>query len=227
MTYNYPYYEELIESYGMKKAMDLYAYYIPTKTVNDRSLRMADLLMNRLERSGIFIKNIEKKDLKKDLLEIKRIYRAAWEKNWGFVPPTDEEFDVLADGLKLILNYDYIYKAEKDGQMIGFAAAIPDINEMTKGFKNGSLFPFNIFKLLMGKNKTRNVRIILLGVLEEYRNNGVAAVFFSRFIKTAKEKGIDGGEASWVLENNVEMTKAAENLNGEKYKTYRIYSKPI
>lgn len=227
MTFNKTYYPTLIEKYGFSKEMDMYAYWIGTDTVNKKAFQLSNLLQERLIKDGIIIRNMTKKTQKSDLAKIKDIYRGAWEKNWGFVPPTDAEYDHLAEGLNLLIDHDFLYVAEKNGEMIGFGAGIPDINEIAINFKKGRLLPFNIFKLLFNKRKTRKIRIILLGVLEEYRQKGIAAIFFARFIETAKKRGIDGGEASWILESNEMMNKAAINLNGEKYRTYRIYSKSL
>ncbi|MEE9440000.1 MAG: hypothetical protein V3V14_13425 [Saprospiraceae bacterium] len=227
MTYNKPYYHDFVTRYGFDKEMDLYAYLMATDTVNQKSLRLAGMLEERLNRKGISIRTVSKKTKKEDIKSIKNVYRKAWEKNWGFVPPTDEEFEHLADGLNMLLDLRYVYMAEHEGNLIGFAVAIPDINEITIGFKKGKLFPFNIIKLLTKKSKVTKIRIILLGVVEEYRKLGVAAVFFANFIKAAKANNLLLGEASWILENNEQMVSAAENLNGERYKTYRIYSKNL
>jgi GNAT superfamily N-acetyltransferase len=227
MTYNQPYYKSFIENYGFTKEMDLFAYYIGTKTVSEKYLNISTVLQERLEKRGISFRMVDLKNFKKEAALIKEVYRSAWEKNWGFVPPTDAEFDQLADGLKLILDPRYNFVAEHNGKMIGFAVGLPNINEILINLKRGRLFPFGIFKLLLGKKKTKVLRIVLLGVFEEYRSMGVAAVFFANFIKAARANGLDGGEASWVLENNDMMVRGAENLNGEKYKTYRIYSKEI
>ncbi len=227
MTYNKEYYPKLVTNHGFKKEMDLFAYFIPTDGVNEKSLKLLGMMQERLKSQGITFRNMTKKSMKNDLANIKRIYRSAWEKNWGFVPPTDEEYDHLAEGLKLLIDFRYLFIAEKAGEMIGFGAGVPDVNEIIINFKKGRLFPFNIFKLLFGKKNSKVIRIILLGVLEEYRKSGIAGVFFGNFIKAAREYGLKGGEASWVLENNIEMVKAAANLNGQKYRTYRIYSKDI
>lgn len=227
MTYNKPYYVDFVERYGFAKEMDMYAYFISAKKANEKSLRLASMLEERLNRRGINIRNLNKNKLNQELMSIKEIYRSAWEKNWGFVPPTDDEFDHLAEGLKLLIDKRYVFIAEKDGEAIGFGAAVPDINEITKDFKNGKLFPINIFKLLIKKSKTRKIRIILLGVIEEYRRLGIEGVMFSKYIQAARDNGLEGGEASWILESNEMMVKAAENLNGEKTQTYRIFSKSI
>jgi len=127
----------------------------------------------------------------------------------------------------MLIDDRYAFIAEQDGKAIGFGAAIPNINEITKSFNRGKLFPFNIFKLLFNKKKTRKIRILLLGVIEEHRRLGIEAVLFAKYIQAAREYGIDGAEASWILESNDMMVKAAENLNGERTHTYRIYSKNI
>jgi len=227
MTYNKPYYVDYATRYGFEKEMDMYAYYIPTKTANEKSLRLAGLLKKRLEGKGISIRNLDMKRYDQELSSVKEIYREAWEDNWGFVPPTDEEFDHLAAGLKLLVDSRYVFMAEKEGKVIGFGAAIPDINEITKDFKKGRLLPFNIIKLLLNKSKTRKIRIILLGVVEEYRKLGIEGVMFANYIQAARDYGLEGGEASWILESNEMMVKGAENLNGTRTHTYRIFGKGI
>lgn len=227
MTYNKPYYNDFVSKYGFGKEMDLYAYYIPTDGVNEKSLRLAQMIQERLLRKGITIRTSNKKTKKSDIANIKDVYLKAWEKNWGFVPPTDEEYDHLAEGLNMLLDLRYVYLAEDKGVLIGFGVAIPDINEITKNFKKGRLFPFNIFKLLFGKSKVSMIRIILLGILEDYRKIGIEAVFFANYIKAAKDNNLKAGEASWILESNTMMVQGAEKLNGQRYKTYRIYSKTI
>lgn len=227
MTYNKPYYNDFVKQYGFGKEMDLFAYYIPTKGVNEKSLRLASMLQERLARKGITIRTSTKKTKKNDIKIIKDVYLRAWEKNWGFVPPTDDEYNHLAEGLNLLLDLRYVYMAEENGKLIGFAVALPDINEITKDFKRGKLLPFNVFKLLFNKSKVGLIRIILLGILEDYRKMGIEAVFFANYIRAAKENNLRAGEASWVLESNTMMVQAAEKLNGQRYKTYRIYSKTI
>lgn len=227
MTYNKPYYVDFVERYGLAKEMDMYAYYIPTDTANEKSLRLAGMLRKRLESKGIVIRNLDMKRYKAELSSVKDIYRQAWENNWGFVPPTDAEFDHLAEGLKLLVDSRYVFMAEKEGKVIGFGAAIPDINEITKDFKRGRLLPFNVFKLLLKKSKTKKIRIILLGVVGEYRKLGIEGVMFANYIQAARDYGLKGGEASWILESNEMMVKGAENLNGQRTQTYRIYGMDV
>ena len=223
MTYNKAYYNELFEKAGFAKEMDLYAYMIYTERASEKSLRIAEALEERLKSRGISFRNLRLKEIDEEAKRIKNIYNEAWEDNWGFVPFTDEEFEYLKNDLKMILDEKWAYIAEKDGEPIGFGLTIPNINEILIKNKRGRLFPFGLFRLLFCKKSIRSVRVIALGVLEEYRRMGIEAIFFAKNIKRARELGIVGGEASWVLENNEPMVKAAENLNGIRYKTYRLY----
>ncbi len=228
MTYNFAYYKTLIENYGFTKDMDMFAYWLPTDGVNTRSLNIAEKLKERLSNRGITFRNFDlKKNFQKEADNVREIYKSAWEKNWGFVPPTNEEFDFLAEGLKLILDERFAFVCEDKGKMVGFAVALPDVNEIMKDVKKGRIIPFGILKLLFGKKKTKKVRIMLLGVVEEYRKLGIEAVLYANLISNAKAFGKIGGEASWILESNEMMVKGAENLNGQKYKTYRIYTKAV
>ena len=227
MTYNKPYYSEFLEQLGYSKEMDLFAYKIDTNKVNRKAIRLSNAFEERLKRAGVTFRTINMKKFQKEVNSIREIYRSAWEKNWGFVPPTDEEFDFLAEGLKMIVNPKYAFMAEHEGDLIGFGLALPNINEILIKIKRGRLLPTGIFKLLLGKNKTKSIRILLLGIHENFRKKGIEAVMFANFIEKAIENNLEYGEASWILENNTMMIQAAENLNGERYKTYRIYGKSI
>ncbi len=223
MTYNKPYYQDFVERYGFEKEMDLYAYILYTKKASEKSIRLAQTLEERLQRQGITFRNINLKKFKEEVAAIRDIYNDAWADNWGFVPWTDAELEHLANELKMLANPEWIYMAEDNGKPIGFGLTLHDVNEVTKGFKKGRLFPFNIFKLLRKKNKTRFVRILALGVKNEYRRKGIEAIFFAKNILQARKENVIAGEVSWVLENNVEMNASAVKLNSELYKTYRIY----
>lgn len=227
MTYNRPYYEAHYEAFGLAKEMDLYAYMIYTKNASEKSLRLCDALEARLKTKGITIRQANLKNLDAEAQKIKKIYNSAWINNWGFVPFTDAEFEFLKNDLKMIADSRWIHFAEKDGEVIAFGLTLPNINEILIKNKRGRLFPWGIFRLLFGKNKTKTVRIVALGVKEEFQKMGIEAVFFARNIAEAKRRGLIGGEASWVLESNDEMNASAIKLGGERYKTYRLYKKEV
>lgn len=228
MPYNAPYYLTLLENIGFTKKTDLLAYKVMHATVNDKSIRMLDLLQKRLlERNGIVIRKVNIKDFKNEVVKIREIYNSAWEENLGFVPMTEHEFEYLAKDLKMILNPDYCLLAEKDDKIVGFVLAIPDINQILIKIKKGRLLPTGIFKLLFLKKNIDMLRILTLGVVEGYRKLGIEACLYGGIIKNSKGTKIKGGECSWMLEENHMMNRALDQMNGELYKRYRLLEKEI
>lgn len=227
MTYNKPYYISLLEKNGFRKKVDLYAYDIRTDSVSDRAIKLQEALLKRLDQKGITIRPINLKDFKNEVRKAREIYNSAWDENLGFVPMTENEFDYLAKELKNILNTDFAMVAEHQGRMVGVALAIPDINQILIKIKKGRLLPTGIFKLLFGLKKVNYFRVIILGVIEDYRKMGIEACFYAKIIQMGVKYKLKGGEGSWILENNEMMNKALQNINGKVYKTYRIYEKSL
>lgn len=223
MTYNKAYYNNLVEDYGFTKALDLVAYQLQVDEVPQRLLDAAVKIEERLNRNGFVIRKPEMKNFDKEVKKIHEVYNSAWEKNWGFVPMTDNEFFHLAKDLKSIVNPDFLYLAEKDGKPVGFSLTIPDINKILIKVKRGRLFPTGLFKLLMNKNKIDSVRVLTMGTVEDYRKRGIDVCFYAKTVAEAKKLGIKTGEASWILENNLMMNRVLQNINGRIYKTYRVY----
>ncbi len=224
MTYNKKYYNDFVERFGFRKKMDLLAYRIGTKeNMNQRVIAMRPLLENRLKRDGIVIRKFNMKNFKSEVDKLHEVYNAAWEKNWGFVPMTKEEFRFAASDMKAIVDTDFAYVAEHNGKAIGFALTVPNLNEVTINIKKGRLFPTGLFTLLMNQKKVKSVRIITLGVIEGYRKSGIDACFYAMNLEAAAKKGIEYGEASWILENNDLMNKALLHIGGKVYKKYRLY----
>jgi GNAT superfamily N-acetyltransferase len=231
MTYNPPYYAELIEGCGFKKAMDLYAYDIAAKyfIVSEKLTRVAERLRTK---GKITVRTVDMKDFKREVEVVRRIYNNAWSNNWGFVPVSEAEFEHLAKDLKQLVDPRVVMIAEQaiEGgatpRPVGFLLAVPDINRALKKI-NGRLLPFGLIKLLWHSRKIDFIRIITMGIVTEYQSMGLGAVLLDEIYRRAPAAGLPNGEMSWVLENNVMMNRAAKLIGGRRTKTYRIYEMPL
>ena len=227
MTYNYPYYADLIEKYGFEKQMDLIAWHWDGDGYDDKSIRLLGALQERLKRNNIVIRKVDLKNFKSEVEKVREVYNSAWDQNSGFVPFTDAEFDWLAKDLKLILDENFVYVAEQNNKIVGFGLALPNYNEIFKKIKRGRLLPTGIFKLLLGKKNIQSIRIYALGVIDGYRKMGIEACLYGSIIKEYRERGLKHAEAGWTLENNVLINEAIKAIKGDPYKTYRLYEKDI
>jgi GNAT superfamily N-acetyltransferase len=228
MTYNPPYYSRLIEGAGFGKEKDLYAYRLGAEKFLGPKLERVQ--QRARERNGVTIRGVNfspREAFQRDVNSLKEIYNAAWEQNWGAVRMTDEEFDFLAADLKQVAEKDLAIIAEIDGKPIGLAIALPDINQILIGNRSGGLLK-GVYGLLFQKKRITRGRILVLGVVPERRGHGIDAVLYYEIgTRMVRDHGYTEGEASWVLEDNVMMNRAATMMNGEIYKRYRIYQKEI
>jgi len=220
MTYNPPYYAQLIEQTGLRKAKDLYAYHVhEDQLLRARVEQVAD---RAFQTNQVHIRPIRMKHFQADVELVWKVYNLAWSRNWGFVPMSRDEFFFMARDMKTIIEPELVLLGEVDGQVVGFALALPDVNRALIHAR-GRLFPLGLFKILYHKRTIRTVRVIALGVLEKFRSAGVGAGFYAELIRRGLPLGYRDGEMSWVLEDNILMCRSAELLGGKRYKTYRIY----
>lgn len=226
MPYNPPYYAALIEGCGLRKARDLYAYLLTTpETLGNAKLKRAHEVFQK--RSGLTYRSLDMKQFPAEIERIKKVYNRAWQGNWGEVPMTDEEFDALARDLKPVVVPELVLFAETAaGETAGFALNLPDINIVLKDNRNGGLLR-GLWLLLTRRSRIDSCRVLVLGVLPEHRRSGAAGVLFYEYALRAARLGYRGGEASWILEDNLMMNRAAEMMGGRRYKTYRVYEQGI
>lgn len=227
MTYNPSYYVQLMEENGFSKVKDLLAFRMDVpEAIPERLQRGVELIMKRNE---FTVRTLNMKRFDEELERIKKIYNAAWEKNWGFVPMTDAEFDFLAKQLKQIVDPDLLFIAEHKGEPVGFSLCLPNINEVLGRIRDGRLLPFGLFKLLwyMRPGKIRSLRVLTLGIVKEHRNSGIDVVFYHKCFENGMRKGYLWGEMSWILEDNTAMNRALERMGAIAYKRYRIYQTSV
>ncbi|MCI0399261.1 MAG: N-acetyltransferase, partial [Chloroflexi bacterium] len=233
MTYNPRYYVEYLEAAGFTKAMDLLAWHgdlaklVAPGGMPEKVVRIVGKVKDRY---GLSIRPLNMKDWDNEIERVKKIYNSAWEKNWGFVPMTDEEIHHLAEGLKPVIDPAVAFLVEKDGDVVGFSLSVPDVNQVLRQVRPGpsTLGSYlGVARMLLNKRKTNRIRVIALGVIEPYRAKGVDGLMYYETAKAAVPRGYPLAEASWILETNDAMNRAIEVMGGVVYKKYRIYEKNV
>lgn len=218
-----PHYVDLTERAGFATAKNLFMFQSVDDQLPDRLVRGAKLIAKR---NRITLRTLDMKHFDDEVELIKKVYNAAWEKNWGFVPMTDAEIDHLAKELKPVVVPDLVVFAERDGELIGFAVALPDLNVALKANPSGRLFP-GILKILWKARKITRIRILLLGVIPEQRRSGADAVMYHWIWDRGYEMGYRWAEAGWILEDNTAMTNGLTRMGFAHYRTYRLYDRPL
>lgn len=224
MPYTVPYYLDLAERYGFKKAKDLYAFI---KYAKDGIPPRIEKMINRIKaRTNVKVRPFNMKKFERDAQFLKDIYNDAWENNWGFVPMTDEEIDVTGKKLKQFVDPELILFAEMDDRPVAVTVTVPDINQVLKRL-NGRLGPIGMLKFLFYKRKITGVRSLIAGVMKEYRETGIIAVLYYETEKANLRLGYQWCELGWNLEDNDLINRFDIAIGGKLYKKYRIYEMKI
>jgi hypothetical protein len=222
MPYNPPAYAGYIEGAGYAKVKDLYAWIFDVPEHMPPALERMESYCRK--RYGLEVRGLERSRLAEEIAAFRTIYERAWQDNWGFVAPTAREFEHLAKSLNQIADPRLALSVSRNGGVVAFAVALPDLNQILPG-TNGRLLPLGLYRFLTRARRIDQIRLALLGVLPEARSKGVYHVLLAELFRLASTGGYRRGEASWVLEDNEDVNRVCAELGGRRYKTYRIFQK--
>lgn len=228
MPHSRPYYGSLVESCGYSKVKDLFAWDYCAGELNPVAIEIANRVRN-LE--GLVIREVRMQDFDNEIRVVMDIFNSAWAENWGFVPFTEKELRKAARDLKLILDPRIALIAEYKGQPCAISIALPDLNQLIRDL-DGRLGPLGLFKLLYRVKRRRydQARLMLLGIKKEFRGgelSGLSVLLYVEMHERTKRIGLKGGELGWTLEDNERINRGIELMGGKRYKTYRVYEKPL
>jgi len=217
-----PYYQRRCEEAGLAKAIDLWMWEL---VIDDRE-KILPIIFELSEQAetkhGIQLRHMRRRDLPKEIKVFGEVYNAAWKRNWGFVPYSESDLKHLADELQLVFDRNWFMFAQKDGETIGTAITLPDINQVLKKM-NGRVLPFGWWHFLRRAKIIDRVRVGFLGVKPEYQHTGTAARFYVEHFDMAKVTPQKWGEMGWILETNRSMNRGMEAMGGRVVKRYRVY----
>ena len=226
-AHNPPYYPRLIEANGFEKEIDWFAWWFDPR--NAPVSRLRRLVAARAKKTRAKIRPFNVRDLAGESQRLAAVFNQAWENNWGFVPFTRAEAEQMAKEMRPIIDPSMTLIAEIDNEPVGFVICVPDINVAVKKI-NGRLtrfgLPIGLIKLLWLRRKIRQARFVALGVLEKFRRAGIAEILVLRVLEEGASRGFTA-ELSMTLENNVMVNRFIEAVGAIRYKTYRIYRRPI
>ena len=231
MGHNKPHLAAMVEAAGYRKAKDFYAYWYTSGNIEERTKRVA---MRTKELPNVRIRTMDLANFRQEVDIVRDVFNEAWKGNWGFIPFTNKELEIVATEYKMFVDTEIALVAEVDGKPAAICFAIPDVNEMVRDF-DGELMrnPINLAKLLY-RNKFKrphHARLLLLGIKEEFRASHrygtLAAALYVEVAERGAKRGYVGGELSWTLEDNVLINRGIERMGARRYKTYRVYEKQI
>ena len=224
--YSPPYYSEFLKRFGFRKHRDAFAYRVElTPFKNDlnnlppKLLRVAQAVQKRYK---VKIRNILLDDWDDELKFAFHIFNEALGYQREGVPMEEAEFIKIASEFRGIIDPKLVFFAEVDSQPIGFYAALPNVNEVLMQL-NGRVFPFGWVKLIRSSKYITMASTKILGVLEQYRNKGIDALFYVKIAEELINRGHEWIDYSLVAEENEMANRLVQRLGGKIYKICRTY----
>lgn len=232
--YNPPYYAELFEHTGLAKKMDLLgaraelgAEFGGLASLPEEMIRVADGVR---QMTGITVRHGSRKDMAAEIERVVSVYNRAWADNWGFVPLTPAEGRALTRDLDPVIIPELAVIAEAGGEPVGVLLGIRDLNRVLIRL-HGRLLPSGWIRLLRDMRRIDSCRLILFGVLEDYRGLGVSALLVVEAIKAGLAAGFRRVEMSWILETNQAMLRPLLSFGGQLgvrlHRRWRIYERGL
>jgi GNAT superfamily N-acetyltransferase len=224
------YYPAFMESYGMKKYNDLLARLyqrLPGVTLEqafpEKLRRIAEIVSRR---EDVKIRSIRTEAWEDEIRLACQIYNQALASLPGYVPISEVEFSIFAHGLRSLIDPGMAMIAEVSGEPVGFAIALPDINEALQHV-NGRLGPLGLLRLWWYARRLKRVSFKILVMRPEFQKRGIEALLIFRVVRTIWERGFTEVDMSLTGEENIKSTLYQEHLGMPVYRRYRIYSKEL
>jgi GNAT superfamily N-acetyltransferase len=225
ITYNFSYYDALIQDSGLVKQTDYHSCYLPGSFVLPE--RVSQIAQRAKEQRGYRVLRFRTRDeLRAIAPRVIEAYNAAFAENREFVPIVGEDAAKIADRLISITQPDLIKVVAKGEQIVGFTLGFPDVWEALRRCR-GRLYPLGWALLLREARRTRWVNFNGGGILPQYQGLGVNAILYDEMYRTVRERGFQHIDIVQVNEQNERMMRELQGMGADFYKTHRIYERRL
>jgi GNAT superfamily N-acetyltransferase len=227
--YNYPYYVEHFDAYGLTKEADWVEIRVQVPEVlPEKMSRVANLIADRYKVKATHVKN-SKELIKRYGYSFFDLIDTAYKQLYNYSPLTEKQKKYYSDLYFPILNFDLVSLLvnEKD-ELVGVGVAMPNISKELRKTK-GKLFPLGWYHLLKALNsKTyESSDLLLIAVRPDYQNKGINSLIFTDQLPFYQKHKVKYASVTAILETNMKSMSNFLLFDHEIYKRRRAYIKQI
>ena len=226
--YNYDYYQKLIESCGYDKDVDWVErkVKVPANGIDPRISKISSEMMEKYNLHFAEAKNTSD-FLKRYVDQVFHIWDETYDKIYGTVPFTDKVKKSMLANFKLVIDLRFIAAiVDENDRIVAFGVVFPSMAKAVQK-SGGRLTPACITKLLRDIKKPSIVEMALIGVIDEYKNKGIATALVSEFSERMAKYGIEYAETNLMLEHNSPIQNLWKHFDTELHKRRRCFIKKI
>ena len=199
---------------------------IPCGGVDERIGRISREMMDKYKLSFVQAKSTGD-FLKKYVDQIFHIWDETYDKIYGTVPFTDKVKRAMLNNFKLVIDLRFIAAiVDENDRIVAFGVVFPSMAKAVQK-SGGRLTPACLTRLLADINNPSIVDMALIGVLDEYKNKGIATALVSEFSNRMTKYGIDYAETNLMLEHNSPIQNLWKHFDTTQHKRRRCFIKKI
>jgi len=225
-----PYYPALLEKAGLVKFNNILARLV-TRRPGDR---YEDLMPEKLrkvaertrQRPDVKVRPVRMEAWDEEIATACNLYNASLAGLPDYIPFPQDEFARFAASFKPLLDTRLALIAEVGGKPVGFALALPDINEAFQHV-NGRMDLVGLVKLWWYSRKLKRVSFKILMMLPEYQGRGVEALLVDDVGRAIWDAGFVEVDMSLTGDENVKSARFQDHLGFVPYRRYGMYEKRL
>jgi GNAT superfamily N-acetyltransferase len=226
-----PYYKALFDNCGFRKFQEIVArivYRVDARgelfgIFPEKFIRVSEIVRKRAD---LVVRPVNLKDWENEIRMACDVYNQALAVLPDFLPVPFNEFKVFAESFKPFMDKDMALIAFVKGRPVGFALALPDMNEALQHI-NGRLDPVSLIKVLWFGRHLKRASFKILVMLPEFQGSGIESVLVMDVSRAMWNKGYQEVDMSLTGDENVKSNRYQDNLGMKVYRRYFIYEKDI
>ena len=215
MSFNPPYYEELLSSYGFENYYN--QYYYKLDIFDELPPRFKERYEKFNTKSDYQAKHLDTQQLEKFAQDFVTIYNSAWAQHGEAKAISFEQIMKLFKTLKPIMDPRVIWFAYYKEDPIAMFINIPDVNQYFKFF-NGKLGLLQKLHLLWMKWRGVNKRLtgLAFGVVPKYQSLGIDSfLIYSSALLLWDIQKYQEYEMGWAADWNPKMVNIYKSLGAK------------
>jgi predicted N-acetyltransferase YhbS len=161
----------------------------------------------RLEREGVTIRSLAMERLEQELVRIYTLSLVSFRSSFLFSPISETEFLDQYASLRAIVRPELVLLAEREGRLVGFLFAVPDLAQAQRG------------------EAVDTIVLKTLGVLPERAYAGLGNLLATRCHKTAREMGFTRVIHALMHESN--NSRVISERYGRIIRRYALFARPL
>jgi hypothetical protein len=219
--WNPPYYPPLAEACGMEKEQDLFFF----RFILADHLAVCHQELNKefTKKTQFSLRRSTRATYADDMRLLADLYTRCWSDNWGFTPLSAEEITYSWTLMRYLPIVSELIFLERQGEPVGMILFGADLSRALKRL-NGRFSLSAPWQVIKGLGEVEGTRMFMFGLDNKYRR-GIATfqLLYGAINICADIGGIKYMDAGWTLEDNVNINRICERLQGKKITRSRMY----